>query len=155
MTDQTTKIPFTQTAYQQLQADFDKLTQERVEVMARLKTAREMGDLSENGAYIYAKMELGRVNREMRRIQHLLDSGHVVHKSSDNTVVQFGCTVTLQAGKMQIQYTVVSMHESDLAAHKLSIESPLGQAIIGRKVGDKVTIHAPAGEVSYSILKIE
>ena len=73
-------IPFTLEAYQQLQADFDRLSQDRKDVMVRLQTAREMGDLSENGAYIYAKFELGSINRQLAQLRHLLKNGKVVEK---------------------------------------------------------------------------
>ncbi len=148
-------IPFTADAFQKLKNDLDRLNITRKEVMIRLQTAREMGDLSENGAYIYAKFELGSLNRQLAQVRHLLKHGFVVKKSNGNTV-DFGCSVTVenQRGK-EITYLIVSMHESNLAERKLSIESPIGSALLGKKVGDKVTVEVPSGEVTYIIKKIE
>jgi transcription elongation factor GreA len=152
--DQPPKIPFTLQAYQKLQQDFDRLTQERKEVMIRLQTAREMGDLSENGAYIYAKFELGSVTRQLNRLRHLLANGEVVEKKENTDVVGFGSSVTLLKDGKEVTYTIVSIHESDLAQHKLSTESPIGQAIMGQKVGKKVEVQTPAKKVEYTIVKI-
>jgi len=148
-------IPFTQAAYDQMSQDFDRLTAERKEVLVRLQAAREMGDLSENGAYTYAKLELASVSRQLRQLKYLLEYGQVTHSTSAQEV-GFGNTVTLKTNKnKEIAYTLVSIHESDLLAHKLSTESPLGAAIMGKKIGDTVTVVAPVGEMSYTILKIE
>jgi len=146
-------IPFTAEAYENLQKEFDRLTNERKEVMIRLQTAREMGDLSENGAYIYAKFELGSLNRQLAQTRHLLKNGFVVKKTLGNTV-QFGCSVTVTSNKKEITFLIVSMHESNLAEHKLSTESPIGSALLGKKVGDTVKVQVPNGEVQYTILKI-
>jgi transcription elongation factor GreA len=113
-----------------------------------------MGDLSENGAYIYAKFELGSITRQLSQLRHLLKNGVVIQKSLDNERVVFGCTVTLTNGKKELTFTLVSMHESDLANQKLSIESPIGMAIIGKKVGDTAQVETPNGKIEYKILKI-
>ena len=149
------KIPFTQGAYDQLKADFARLTEKRKETMIRLQTAREMGDLSENGAYIYAKMELGSLGRQLGQLRRLLDTGIVVSKKANSDVVSFGCTVTLVSGTKKVVYMMVSVHESNLDEHKLSTDSPLGKAIMGKKVGDKVTVKTPNGEVEYQIKEIK
>jgi transcription elongation factor GreA len=149
------RIPFTHEAYEKLQQDFDRLTEERKEIMIRLKTAREMGDLSENGAYIYAKFELGSVGRQLRELRHLLDNGDVIQKKAGSSTVQFGCSVTVRKEHEEITYQMVSMHESNLLAKKLSIESPLGKALLDKKVGDTVSVETPRGNTTYTILKIE
>ncbi len=149
------KIPFTADAYAQMIEQLVALEKELIEVMARLKTAREMGDLSENGAYIYAKFELGKVRREINRLKHLIDNGEVVYKNADQSKVDFGNVVTLTTGKKEVVYTLVSLHESNPKESKLSIESPLGNAIMGKKVGDRVKIKTPGGEVQYTVMRIE
>lgn len=151
---QTTKIPFTKAAYQQLQADFERLTIERQQTMVRLQAAREMGDLSENGAYKYAKIELGRINHELRRLKRLIENGEIVEKTAPSTQVEFGSEVTLQHGTQTRHFQIVSHHESDPRQGKLSTTSPLGQALVGKKVGDSVTVQAPAGSTDYIIRDI-
>jgi len=146
-------IPFTPQAYKQLQQDRFRLKTERVEVMKRLKTAREMGDLSENGAYKYAKFELGSIGRQLRRINHLLDEGVVVQKQQSSTV-QYGSIVTLAGPKGTQTVLIVSEHESDPKEHKLAMTSPIGAAILGKSVGETVTATTPRGAVSYTIITI-
>lgn len=147
-------IPFTPQAYTQLQADRARLQKERKEVMTRLQTAREMGDLSENGAYRYAKFELGSIGRQLRRINHLLAEGVVVMPSQQHTVVQFGSRVTLKGPKGKQTVLIVSEHESDPAQHKLAMTSPIGAAMMGKVAGDSVSVTTPRGEVQYTILSI-
>jgi transcription elongation factor GreA len=152
------KIPFTRAAFEKIQAEERRLVAERAAVMQRLKTAREMGDLSENGAYQYAKFELSSINRQLRELHHQLAHGEIREKNVDDTTVSFGQMVVLetQTGtkKTTRTYTLVSKYEADPLQGKISDESPLGQAIIGKKVGDTVIVHAPAGEVTYTISKI-
>ena len=146
-------IPFTPQAYKQLQQDRFRLKTERVEVMQRLKTAREMGDLSENGAYKYAKFELGSIGRQLRRINHLLSEGVVV-QSQQHTSVQFGSQVTLKGPKGTQTVLIVSEHESNPREQKLAMTSPIGAAIMGKSAGDSATVTTPRGAVQYTILMI-
>ncbi len=148
------KIPFTKAAYQDLQQEFDRLTTERAAIMVRLQTAREMGDLSENGAYKYAKIELGDTNHKLRRLRHLLDNGHIIHAKDHYDKAEFGATITLQTKTKEVTYQLVSAHESNPKEGKLSLESPIGQALIGKKAGDTVNVTTPAGEMKYTVLKV-
>lgn len=149
------KIPFTQAAYTQMQVDLETALQEQQAVLERLQVAREMGDLSENGAYKYAKFELGNVRRKIRRLQRLLQHGEVVQKQGNLEEVGFASAVTLLVDGKQVSYTIVSKHESDPQKGFLSQESPLGRALLGRKVGDRIQLQVPAGLVTYEILQIQ
>jgi transcription elongation factor GreA len=111
------------------------------------------GDLSENGAYKYAKFELGNVRRELKKINHLLRWG-VVTKAKNNLIADFGSSVSLKNDKMEVTYMLVSEHESNPMEKKLSVKSPLGKSIVGKSVGEIVTFQAPAGEVRYEVVKI-
>lgn len=146
-------IPFTQAAYTKMQDDFARLSKERVEVMERLKVAREQGDLSENGAYKYAKFELGSLGRQLRNLSQLLYQGYVQPKQT-SSVATFGSTVTISNGKMQTVYMLVTEHESNPMENKLSIVSPIGKALVGKKKGDQVTVEIPNGVVTYTILEL-
>ncbi len=150
----TTTIPFTPEAFAQLQADLERLNQEQKEILIRLQTAREMGDLSENGAYHAAKFELGSIRRQLSKVKHLLANGQVVHKQKSD-MIGFGSQVSVSDGNRTTIFTLVSLHESDPSQHKLSIESPLGQALLGKKAGDQIIFQAPRGEVNYHVLKVE
>src|SRR5258708_3196643 len=148
------RIPFTKLAYEKIQKDTQRLHTEREETLERLKVAREQGDLSENGAYRYAKMELGNIGRQLRQLHYLLRFGHVVQSSEKTNVVGFGNTVTLSTNGKEVSYMIVSEHEADPKNGKLSTESPIGKALLGKKIGDTVVVSAPARELNYTITKI-
>lgn len=147
-------IPFTAEAYKKMQAEFHRLTALRKEVLVRLKDAREMGDLSENGAYTYAKFELGSIGRQLRQLRHLLQNGYIQEKKAHTGRVDFGSIVTLNHKGKSVTYTIVSVHESNIREGKLSTESPLGAAIMDKTAGESVTITIPAGEATYLIEKV-
>ena len=151
-------IPFTKEKYQSMQDKVAGLLALRVEVMERLITAREMGDLSENGAYKYAKFELGNIGRELKKYQGLLDSGFIRERSSSSqTIIVFGSIVTLartdNSDKIQT-FTVVSKHESNPVEGLLSFSSPMGKAVMRKKQGETIIVTTPRGEVSYRIITV-
>ena len=150
----TPTISITQEALDQARAKQAELLTERVALQARLKDAREQGDLSENGAYKYAKFELASVGRQLRQLQTLLRDGRVKEKNADTTVAGFGHTVSISDGKATNTFMLVSHHESDPMAGKLSIESPIGTAIHGARVGQTVTAQTPQGERNFTVLSI-
>jgi transcription elongation factor GreA len=149
-----TKIPFTREAYEKMAKDLQELELKRKEILVRLQAAREMGDLSENGAYHGARFELSTTDRELRRLAYLLKNGEVGKTQNQNTV-GFGCKVVLDNGSQKLEFTMVSKFESDPIKKKLSIQSPLGEAIVGKAKGEKVIVEAPGGKTSYTILDVD
>lgn len=149
-------IPFTAGAFAKLKAEKDRLTKLRVEVMARLKEAREQGDLSENGAYTYAKFELGAIGRQLRTLNHQITNGFVAEKPTNSATAQFGSTITLTnlANQQRMTFQLVSQFESDPTQHKLSVDSPIGQAVLGKKVGETIHATLPRGTAQFNITKI-
>ena len=147
------KIPFTKDGYQKLQADLERYAAKRKGAVINLRTARDMGDLSENAAYKAARMELSDIDRHIRRLTYLLRYGVTVEKSG-NATVDFGSRVTLDNGKTKMSFELVGGYESDPKQEKLSVFSPIGKAILHKHVGDTVTVYAPAGETIYTIVKI-
>lgn len=148
-------ISFTEAGFTKLEADHKRLSQKREEVIGRLQIAREMGDLSENAAYKSARFELGGIDRELRRLNHLLEVGKVVKTKATDGTIGFGNTVTLDANKKKLTFTLVSGYESNPSEQKLSLTSPLGQAIIGKKAGDTVIVAAPGGKTTYTVLSVK
>lgn len=152
-------IPFTPQKYQEIKAKVEKLEQLLKEVMQRLITAREMGDLSENGAYKYAKFEIGNIKRQLRQNRYLLRNGYPVNNPSQSRgLVEFGRTVTLMKdGDKQklLTFVMVSQHESDPAQNLISTTSPIGQALLNKQVGDVVQVTTPKGENQYQVMKVE
>ena len=147
------RIQFTKQGYQKVEKDFKDLTQKRKEAVIRLRTAREMGDLSENGAYKAARFELSSIDRELRRLSYLLRLGEVV-ETQNTGVVDFGRRVMIDDGTKHITFILVNVYESDPRQEKLSINSPIGRAILGKRVGDTVTVTAPAGKTTYTVVDI-
>ena len=146
-------IPFTKDAYEKLQSDLHALKKRREEVVIRLTAAREQGDLSENGAYKYAKQELGDIGRQMRHLKYQLLFGYVAATKSGGAI-DFGSTITIKNDAREITFMLVSEYESNPSEKKLSTSSPIGSSVIGKKVGDIVTVSLPNGSVDYTITQV-
>ena len=132
-------------------------TVKRYEVAARIKTAREYGDLSENAEYDEAKSEQGFVVGEISELEAKIKKVKVIDDNDIHTEdVGVGSIVKvkdLEFGDTE-EYKIVGSAESDITQNKLSNESPVGRGLIGAKVGQVVTIPIPDGEVQYEILEI-
>lgn len=146
-------IPLTQDAFNRLKAEKERYLKEQDELLIRIQIAREMGDLSENGAYKYGKFELAKVRRELRRINYLLRWG-VVKKASQNRIVDFGVWVTVKTDDATKKFLMVSEHESNPIENKLATTSPLGKALMGKSIGDVIKLETQIGTVTYQILEI-
>lgn len=114
-----------------------------------------MGDLSENGAYTAAKFELGTIGRQLRAVHHILDNGYVHQAVAAEGIAEFGRTITLSGAGRELTFTLVSEYESNPAEKKLSLSSPIGRAVAGKRVGDDVRVSTPKGLTEYRIIKIE
>lgn len=147
-------IPFTREEMVRMKKEREKLEQQREEILLRLQAAREMGDLSENGAYKYAKFELRDTDRKLRRLNRFIRFG-VVIAPTGNDRVGFGCRVRLKQGAKRLVFQVVGEHEANPLEKKLSEKSPLGKVLMGKRVGESVRVEAPAGETEYVIEAIE
>ena len=148
------KIPFTKEGFANLKKEFAELTQKRKEAVISLRTAREMGDLSENAAYKVARFELGNVDRRLRRLTFLLKMAVVPTEYKSDCIV-FGSKVTLTEGDKKLEFTLVSDIESNPAKKKLSFKSPIGKAILGKQAGDKVVVNTPSGNKTFSVISID
>jgi transcription elongation factor GreA len=148
------KIQFTKAGLEKSQKDFDDLTEKRKTAIFNLQKAREMGDLSENGAYKAARFELSDVDRELRRLKYLLRFGEVVEVRTNNNQINFGSVVTIKNSTREMTFTLVGPYESNPKAGSLSVASPIGKAVLGHKKGDHVTVFTPNGKVEWEIIKI-
>lgn len=146
--------PFTKQGYEDLVKEKNDLTKARPEAVFNLKTAREMGDLSENAAYRVARSKLSSVDRRLRFLTKILDNAYIM-KVDFKGMVDVGCLVTVDT-KFGVQtYQIVNSHESDLARGKISYYSPVGRALVGKRVDDVVEISTPNGNVTYTIKDIK
>ena len=129
-----------------------------VEVISRVSKAREDGDLSENSAYQFGKQEQEFIEGRVEELEEILKNAKTVTvngQSGKNGIVDLGCTVTVSVGGKKLQFQIVGEWEAKPKDSKISGSSPLGKALIGRKIGEKVEVDAPAGKVVYSVLSIE
>lgn len=148
------KIRFTKEGFEKLQKEHESLLQQRPHAVSELKKAREMGDLSENGYYKASRQKLNFIDGQIRRSAHALKYAEIIEGTAAN-VVGIGKTVTLSDGKVDRVYTMVGDWEADPSGGKLSLLSPIGKAIIDKKVGDEVTIEIPAGTKNYKITALK
>lgn len=149
------KVLLTKEGLAELKKEYDGLVQvKRPAAVVRLSAARELGDLSENSEYAAAKQDLSFIDGRILELEEILHGAKVItsHKKDQ---VDVGCKVTLHIdGKKEI-FTVVGEWEADPNEKKISHESPLGKALMGKKAGDEVEVEAPAGKIFYKILHIE
>lgn len=155
----TKKIYLTAEGLQDLQKEHDELTKvKRPEILERLSDARNQGDLSENAEYVAAREELSFIDGRIEEVEELLKQATVIkedeHKSGKNAVVALGSTVTLHVSGKKEEFTVVGEWEADPTEKKISHESPLGKALLGKTIGDKFEVDAPAGKISYTVVSI-
>jgi transcription elongation factor GreB len=130
---------------------------ERPKVTHEVSAAAAQGDRSENAEYIYGKKRLREIDRRIRFLQRRLDTSTVVNpeEQSDRSKVYFGATVTLEdEDGAKVTYQVVGPDEIDTKGGRISIDSPVGRALIGKRVGDEVLVMRPRGEVELTVLQI-
>lgn len=148
------QVQITKNGLKSLEVELAGLVDEkRPKLIDRLANARSQGDLSENSDYQNAKDELEFLDGRISELEEVIKRAVVVRAGNKNEV-SFGTKVTLKAGGKEHVYEVVGEWEADPSEKKISHISPLGQALVGKKVGDKVKVEAPAGNVVYQILKI-
>lgn len=147
----------TQEKYNELAKELDNLrTVRRKEVAESLEYAKSLGDLSENAEYQEARELQANIEDRIKKLEAMLQSA-VIMKMHHTESVNIGSTVTLvKAGaKDHVSYKIVGSEEADLAKRKLSINSPLGQSLVGKKKGDNLIAKTPGGNVSYQVVNIE
>ena len=156
--DSNKKIYLTKEGLAELKKEYDDLVnKKRPEVLARVTQARNMGDLSENAEYVAGREELTFIDGRIDELEIILKQAVIIRENDKNVnhAVKLGSTVTLNTdGKKEI-FTVVGEWEADPTNKKISHESPLGKMLIGKRVGEKVEVEAPAGKITYSIVSVK
>ncbi len=151
-------FPMTRTALEELRAELKhKLETERPALAARLKAAIEMGDLSENAEYISAKEDQGFLEGRIQQLQAMISGAIIINEGENGTgSIRLGSRVTVQEDGEDTSETfqIVGAVEANPIDGKISNESPLGQALVGHKVGDKVRVQAPAGESVFKVMSV-
>lgn len=150
-----TKVQLTKEGYLSLKNELAELIASRPGVVDRLSNARSMGDLSENNDYHNAKEALEFLDGRIAELEEVLKTAQVVNGSNGKAKeVQVGTTVKVKVGSSEHTFHVVGDWEADPKEKKISHTSPLGQALVGKKIGEKALVEAPAGKVEYTILEV-
>lgn len=144
----------TQEGVDELKDELKGLISQRPQVADRIKHARELGDLSENAEYQTAREEQDRLEARISELEHILQYSEIIKKPKTHTDVRLGSKVKLKDGGKPLIYQVVGTMEANPSSGKISDESPIGKALLGKKVGDKVDIKSPAGAHSYKVIEI-
>lgn len=152
------KIPMTPEGLGQLEVELRRLrSEERPAVIRALAEAREHGDLSENAEYHAARERQSFIEGRIAELEDIISRAEAIDTSHLNDdVVRFGATVLLadEDTEEESTYRIVGSHEADAGAGRLSITSPLGRALIGKKLGEIVEVTTPRGYKSYEVVKI-
>ncbi len=156
MNDQIKQVQVTQAGYDQIKTEYEELVNvKRPAVVARLERARGEGDLSENSDYTSAKDDLDLVDGRIDDLKMVVDNAVIVSDEPKKTgKVSLGTVVMVEVNGKKHEYKIVGEWEADPLNKKISHESPLGLALLDKKVGEVVEVEAPAGKVTYTILEI-
>ena len=148
-------VPITKKGYEALKAELSRLLkEERPKVIQAIAEAREHGDLSENAEYEAAKQHQGFIESRINELEHKLADARIIETASlSSETIVLGATVLLieLATGQEKQYTLVGQDEADLKNGRISVQSPVGKALVGRRVGDHVEVTTPARVVEYEI----
>ena len=151
------KVPMLAEGHAHLEAELKRLKTERPEVVEAIEAARAHGDLSENAEYHAAKERQGQIEATIADLEDKLSRAMIIDpKTLSGDKVVFGATVTLiDEDKKKVKYQLVGLVEADANKGRISYNSPLGRALIGRQKGEDVEVSTPSGDRYYEIAKIE
>lgn len=156
--DTNKKIYLTKEGLAELKKEYDELVNvKRPDVLEHVSQARNMGDLSENAEYVASREELTFIDGRIDELEIIIKQAVVIREGTATAghAVKLGSTVTLHVDGKKEVFTVVGEWEADPENKKISHESPLGKMLLGKKIGEKVHVEAPAGKITYSITGIK
>lgn len=140
----------------ELQDELTELKSRRTEIAAKIANARDYGDLSENAEYAGAREEQAQVEGRVADIEEIIKNATLIKPKNNASKVQVGTTVILKnGGPSPVTYTIVGPVEANPLEGRISNESPIGRALLGKKEGEKVEIETPKGKVTYTVVDIK
>lgn len=151
------RVPMLAEGYEKLTADLQVLRQERPKIVDAIEEARSHGDLSENAEYHAAKERQGQIEAQIAELEDRVTRAQIIDPASlSGDKIVFGATVTvLDDDDKPQRYQIVGMTEADARQGRISYDSPLGRALIGKQVGEEVEVTVPSGDRFYQVKKIE
>lgn len=144
----------TQGGVDELQTELDTLIAKRPHIADSIKTARELGDLAENSEYQSAMADKDRNEARVSEIENILANAEIIKKPRGDSKVQLGSVVKLKGDAKSKEFQIVGTVEADPLNGKISDESPIGQALLGKKEGESVDIKTPVDTTTYKIVDI-
>lgn len=147
-------VVLTQAGLQKIQGELEVLKKRRKDIIARIQTAKEFGDLSENAEYDDARNEQSFVEGRIQELEEMIKHAKIVEKSSHGDTIGVGSAVTVMIEGDEEIYEIVGVNESDPAQGKISVESPIGKALVGSRKGETIVVETPAGKFDYKIVKV-
>lgn len=125
-------------------------------IAKRIDDARQMGDLSENAEYHAAREEMAWTQSRVNEIQYLLSNAEIISTAQgQGSVITIGSTIIVESKNGKKEYVIVGAQEADPIVGKISNESPLGNAFLGKKKGEKIKVKLPSGEQEYKVLEVK
>ena len=151
------KVPMLAEGYERLTADLKAYRAERPKIVDAIEEARAHGDLSENAEYHAAKERQGQVEAQIAELEDRISRAQIIDPTTlSGDRIMFGATITLLDDEDKpVKYQIVGQTEADAKQGRISYNSPLGRALIGRKVGDEIEVTVPSGDKFYLVEKIE
>lgn len=149
------KVLLTKEGLEELKRELKNLVEvKRPEVVQKISVARDMGDLSENAAYVSARDDQAFIEGRIAELEDIIKNAVVSSGATSKGVISVGCKIRVHVDGVEQEFCLVGGPEADPKEKKISHESPLGKALMGKKVGDKVEIDAPMGKLVYTILSV-
>lgn len=149
-------VYLTQKGYDSLKHELDELTEVKLpQAVERVGRAREFGDLSENSEYHAAREDHAWIQGRIEELSDIVSRSQIVASNGTTSQVAIGCTVIVSVNGSDNEFHIVGEWEADPASRKISHKSPLGEALLGKKVGDEIEVDAPAGKLRYRITRIK
>lgn len=153
--DLTEPVLLTPEGLEKLKRDLDVTLTRRAEAGERLKEAFQPGDIEDNPEYEQAKEEVGMIDSRIYELEEMIGRAEIIHEHH-STVAEPGSTIEVVEGEGAVEvYHLVGAVESDPSQGRISVDSPVGRALVGKKKGDKVTVNAPQGKMTFTIKSIK
>ena len=150
-------IPISVEGYRRLEKELERLKQERPAIIQAIREAREEGDLSENAGYDAARERQGMLEAKITHLESRMAQLQIIDiNAMGGDKALFGATVELEdldTGETKV-YTLLGPDDADYANGSISIQSPVGSALLGKEIGDEITVDAPRGRISYELISI-
>ena len=157
MDNQQEKIPLTKIGLEKLKKEYEELDKvKRPAILERLNASRKIGEFDEDSDFSQAKQELVFIDGRISELEEIINNVVLIDEGHDNCQeVKLGCQITVKNNGQEKVFHLVGEWEANPVEAKISYQSPLGQSLLGKKVGEEVEVSAPAGKVVYTVLKID